>query len=90
MRIKGRKYISLVLMLMFLVSFFPGYSLAGETDGQGLLPANEIIQSDLNNPGITDELPAEPDLDDPDQPSTDPLENEPRDAAEGNHGQNIG
>ncbi|MDD3853468.1 MAG: VWA domain-containing protein, partial [Syntrophomonadaceae bacterium] len=45
MKRRGRKYLAIITVLMFLVSFFPGYSLAEES-GDLLPPESELQQSE--------------------------------------------
>ena len=62
MRRKGRKQIAILITLMFLFSFFPGYALAEETGGQDLPPVTESIlsDSDLINADLMNGSPNDP------------------------------
>jgi len=62
MRRKGRKQIAILITLMFLFSFFPGYGLAEETGGQDLPPVTESIlsDSDLINADLMNGSPNDP------------------------------
>ena len=84
-RIKGRKYISIIVTMIFLLSLFPGYGLAEETGGQNLLPVTESMLSelDLTNADIMNGSPEDPrgdgGIEDPDQSQEELLNDPPND-----------